>query len=62
MTVSLSGDDEPTLRGYWDGLAQGGQVTMPLERAPWGDSFGMCRDEYGIGGMVHIPGVPAAAQ
>jgi PhnB protein len=63
ITVSLSGDDEATLRGYWDGLVQGGgSVTMPLERAPWGDSFGMCTDRYGIAWMVNITGVPAAAQ
>ena len=35
---------------------------MPLEKAPWGDSFGMCTDKYGIAWMVNITGVPAAAQ
>ena len=63
ITVSLSGDDEATLRGYWDGLTQGGgTVTMPLEKAPWGDSFGMCSDRYGINWMVNITGGDAAAQ
>ena len=42
MSVSLSGDDDATLRGYWDKLSAGGTVTMPLNQAPWGDSFGMC--------------------
>lgn len=32
----------------------GGNVTMPLERAPWGDSFGMCVDKFGISWMVNI--------
>jgi PhnB protein len=62
ITVSLSGDDEAALRGYWDGLMRGGSVTVPLERAPWGDSFGMCTDRYGVKWMVNITGVPAAAQ
>ena len=62
ISVSLSGDDEAKLRGYWDGLANGGTVTMPLERAPWGDSFGMCTDRFGVNWMVNITGVPAAAQ
>jgi PhnB protein len=62
ITVSLSGDDDATLRGYWDGLVQGGSVTVPLEKAPWGDSFGMCTDRFGINWMVNIAGVPAAAQ
>ena len=62
ITVSLSGDDEAILRSYWDRLVQGGSVTMPLERAPWGDSFGMCTDRYGINWMVNITGVAAPAQ
>ena len=55
-TVSLSGDDEPTLRGYWDGLTDGGSVTVPLEKAPWGDTFGMCTDRFGVDWMVNILG------
>lgn len=54
FALSLSGDtsDEEELRGYWDKLSDGGQVTMPLEKAPWGDYFGMCVDKFGIGWMV----------
>jgi PhnB protein len=55
-TVSLSGDDEAELRGYWDGLVEGGSVTVPLEKAPWGDSFGMCTDRFGVDWMVNIAG------
>ena len=58
FAVSLSGDDEETLRGYWDGLSQGGTVTMPLERAEWGDHFGMLVDRFGITWMVNIAGQP----
>src|SRR4029453_18158996 len=29
MTISLSGDDEQELRGYWDKLSDGGAVTLP---------------------------------
>ena len=53
-TVSLSGDDEATLKGYWDKLSAGGTVTMPLEKAPWGDSFGMLTDKFGVSWMVNI--------
>ena len=59
ISISLSGDDEPTLRGYWDKLVDGGTVTAPLEQAPWGDSFGMCVDRFGISWMVNIAGSPA---
>ena len=52
--VSLSGDDEAELRGYWGKLSDGGTVSMPLVRAPWGDSFGMCRDNFGVSWLVNI--------
>ena len=56
-SISLSGDDEAKLRGYWDRLTgDGGTVGVPLETAPWGDSFGMCTDRFGIGWMVNIAG------
>jgi PhnB protein len=56
ITVSLSGDDEAALRGYWDRLSQGATVVQPLEKAPWGDSFGMLTDRFGTGWMVNIAG------
>lgn len=56
ISVSLSGQDEAELRGYWDQLAASGQVTMPLEQAPWGDTFGMCTDRFGVDWMVNIQG------
>jgi len=54
MTVSLSGDDDAELRGYWNKLADGGTVGYPLEKAPWGDSFGMLTDKFGTPWMVNI--------
>jgi PhnB protein len=56
IAVSLSGDDEDELRRYWDGLSDGADVTMPLEKAPWGDSFGMLTDKFGVRWMVNIAG------
>jgi PhnB protein len=54
ISVSLSGEDESELRGYWDKLAEGGTITMPLEKAPWGDSFGMLVDPFGVAWLVNI--------
>ncbi len=54
FSISLSGEDEAELRGYWDKLSDGGNVAMPLERAPWGDTFGMCVDRFGISWLVNI--------
>ncbi|OJX53838.1 VOC family protein [Devosia sp. 66-22] len=54
ITVSLSGDDEAALTGYWDKLKDGASITLPLAKAPWGDSFGMLTDRFGIAWMVNI--------
>ena len=56
FSISLSGDDEAELRGYWDKLAVDGTITQPLEKAPWGDSFGMLRDRFGVSWLVNIAG------
>jgi PhnB protein len=54
ITISLSGDDEAELRGYWDGLSEGGAISVPLERQMWGDLFGQCADRFGIEWLVNI--------
>ncbi|MEU0600219.1 VOC family protein [Streptomyces sp. NPDC006393] len=56
ITVSLSGDDDADLRGYWEKLSAGGSVAVPLEKQMWGDVFGMCTDRFGIPWMVDITG------
>ena len=38
------------------GSARDGKVNVPLEKAPWGDTFGMCTDKYGINWLVNIAG------
>ncbi|WP_146362845.1 VOC family protein [Arthrobacter yangruifuii] len=53
-SISLSGDNGEELRGYWDKLLDGGQMTMPLEKAPWGDMFGMLTDRFGTSWMISI--------
>ena len=54
VTLTLNGDDEAALRTYWDKLAVDGKVTVPLEKAPWGDVFGMVTDKFGVEWMVDI--------
>jgi PhnB protein len=52
--MSLSGDNEAELRGYFERLTVGGNVTMPLGKAPWGDVFGMLTDKFGVSWLVNI--------
>lgn len=59
ISISLSGDDEPELRGYWDKLSDGATIVEPLAQAPWGDYFGMLTDKYGVAWMVNIAGSAA---
>jgi PhnB protein len=54
ITVSLSGDDGDRLRGFFARLAEGGSVSVPLEKQMWGDEFGQCVDRFGIGWLVNI--------
>src|SRR5258708_5480120 len=54
MSMSLSGDNEAELSAYFHKLAAGGAITMPLEKAMWGDTFGMCTDKFGIAWMANI--------
>ena len=54
FSMSLSGDNEAELKGYFTKLSAGGMVTMPLEKATWGDTFGMCTDKFGISWLVNI--------
>ncbi len=59
MSISLSGENDAELRGYWDGLAKGGTILEPLAQAPWGDTFGMLTDQFGVTWLVNIAGQKA---
>lgn len=54
ISMSLSGDNDDELSGYFEKLSDGGTVAMPLEQAPWGDKFGMVTDKFGVSWMVNI--------
>lgn len=54
ISLSLSGEGEAELNGYWEKLSEGANITMPMGRAPWGDLFGMLTDKYGISWLVNV--------
>lgn len=54
ISMSLSGGNETELRSYFEKLSAGGMVVMPLEKAPWGDTFGMLTDRFGVNWMVNV--------
>lgn len=56
ITICLAGDDAEELRGYFRGLAEDGEIKMPLQVQVWGDEFGLLVDRFGISWMVNIAG------
>jgi PhnB protein len=54
VSMSISGFNEKELAGYFEKLSTGGTVRIPLAKAPWGDTFGMLTDKFGIEWMVNI--------
>ncbi|MEZ0449157.1 VOC family protein [Cellulomonas sp. ICMP 17802] len=59
VSVSLSGEDHAQLQGFWDKLADGATIVVPLAAAPWGATFGMLDDKFGTHWLVNI--APAGA-
>ena len=59
ISMSLTGENEAELRGYFDKLAAGATISMALEKAPWGDTFGMLTDQFGVAWLVNITGPKA---
>ncbi|OAN35285.1 VOC family protein [Microbacterium sp. H83] len=53
FSVSLSGNTQARTQEVWDALSEGAQITMPLDTPPWGGTFGMLVDRFGIPWMLH---------
>jgi PhnB protein len=59
ISMSLSGENHAELKTYFENLSAGGKISQPLEKAPWGDTFGMFTDKFGINWLVNIAGPKA---
>ena len=53
VSIAISGEDEASLRTYWDKLVDGATVIVPFEASPWGDTFGMLTDRFGVRWMLN---------
>jgi PhnB protein len=58
IKMSITGSDEEKLTKYFNGLAEGGTIDLPLEKQVWGDTFGMLTDKFGVHWMVNISSQP----
>ena len=52
VAISVSAESVDEARRIFEGLSDGGKVTMPFERMFWGADFGMCIDRFGVNWMV----------
>jgi PhnB protein len=52
FSISVNADSKEEADRIFNGLAKGGQVTMPLNNTFWGDYFGMLTDQFGINWMM----------
>lgn len=57
-SISISGEDGDRLRTLWDGLSAGGTVTAPYATPPWGGTFGMFTDRFGVDWMISHNAAP----
>lgn len=53
VSVCINVTDEAKAHAIFDALSEGGEVFMPLEKAFWGDIFGVTTDKFGIEWMVN---------
>ena len=53
FSISVATESEDQTNRVFNGLAEGGQVTMPVQKTFWNAYFGMCTDKFGIQWMVN---------
>lgn len=52
FSISINAESKEEADRLFNGLSEGGKVTMPLSQAFWGDYFGMLEDKFGINWMM----------
>jgi len=61
VSVSINVDSAAEAQRVFDGLAEGGKVTMALDKTFWAERFGMLVDRFGAAWMVNYQGSATAA-
>jgi len=54
FSLALSVASEAVAHWLFDGLADGGRVTMPLTKTFWSPCYGMVTDRFGLSWMVMV--------
>lgn len=58
VTIALHVNDAATAKRVFDGLAAGGDVTMPLQQTFWSPAYGQLTDKFGV--MWQVSTAPEA--
>jgi PhnB protein len=58
FSLALNYQTVAEARKAFDALANGGKVTVPMEKTFWAEAFGMLVDRFGTPWMVNGPAVP----
>ena len=54
FSLSITVPDAATADRFFNALAEGGQVQMPLGETFWSPRFGMVSDRFGVGWMIGL--------
>jgi PhnB protein len=54
FTMSLAVATEAEATQYFNALAEGGKITMPLGKTFWSPCYGMVEDKFGVGWMINM--------
>ena len=52
LSLSINTESKKQADEVFNGLAQGGKITMPISNTFWGSYFGMVNDKFGVQWMV----------
>lgn len=52
ISISINATSKEEADNIFNGLSEGGKVTMPMANTFWGDYFGMCTDKFDIQWMM----------
>lgn len=54
FSISISTASREETERIFNGLSEGGKITMPLAKTFWSEYFGMCSDKFGTLWMVNF--------
>jgi PhnB protein len=60
ISISVNCNSEAEVDKGFNGISEGGTITMPLQDTFWGARFGMCTDKFGVHWMFNYDRPQAA--